>query len=140
MSYSFIETDESDGFRLYYRYDYDRLSACPLTIHALIHIPNDTLNAGPLSRIWEFVSERIMGLIARSVTSKRFPFSQLSRNVKKIKMVAIKYGVEDQLHLHRNRRDWSVLGAHEEMLLHISKSSYLLSITLDLFSRRYHCS
>ena len=55
-------------------------------------------------------------------------------------MVAMKYGVEDQLHLHRNRRDWSVLGAHEEMLLHISKSSYLLSITLDLFSRRYHRS
>jgi hypothetical protein len=60
-----------------------------------------------------------MGLIARSVTSKRFPFSQLSKNVKKmeqIKMVAMKYGVENQLHLHRNRRDWSVLGAHEEML------------------------
>jgi hypothetical protein len=84
-----------------------------------------------------------MGLIARSVTSKRFPFSQLSKNVKKmeqIKMVAMKYGVEDQLHLHRNRRDWSVLGAHEEMLQHISKSFYLLSIIIDLFSRRYHRS
>jgi len=110
--------------RLYYRYDYDRLSACPLTIHALIHIPNDTRNAGPLSRIWEFVTERVMGLIARSVKSKRFPFSQLARGAKKmeqIKMVAMKYQLEDELNLRRKRRDWSVLGADEEMLLHISK-------------------
>jgi hypothetical protein len=55
-------------------------------------------------------------------------------------MVAMKYRVEDQLHLHRNRRDWSVLGAHEEMLQHISRSSYLLSIITYLFSRRYHRS
>jgi hypothetical protein len=87
----------SDAFRLYYQYEYSHLSACPLTIHALIHIPNDTRNAGPLSHIWEFSTERIMGLIAQSVTNKQCPFSRLSKNVKKmeqIKLTTMKYGVE----------------------------------------------
>jgi hypothetical protein len=120
----------SDTLRLYYRYQYTRLSACPLTIHALIHIPNDTRNAGPLSRIWEFSTERIMGLVARSVTNKQYPFSQLSKSVKKmeqIKLTAMKYGVEGQLNLQKPRRDWSKLGAQEEMMLQISKYRLLLT-------------
>lgn len=109
--------------RLYYRYDMERISACPLTAHAMIHLASDTRHAGPLSRIWEYVTERFMGRIARSVTSRQYPFSQLAETIKRteqIKVVALRYGLEDQLKLERTRRDWSRLGAQETMLLEIS--------------------
>jgi hypothetical protein len=76
-----------------------------------------------------------MGLVARSVTNKQYPFSQLSKNVKKmeqIKLTAMKYGVEEQLNLKRPRRDWSKFGAQEEMMLHISK--YMV-LSTDAFKR-----
>lgn len=101
-----------------------RISTCPLTIHAIIHLISSTRHAGPLSRIWEFVTERYMGKIARSVTSRQYPFSQLAETIKKqeqIKTVAIKLGLEEELFLTNNRRDWSVLGSQESMILEISK-------------------
>lgn len=76
-----------------------------------------------------------MGLIARSVTNKQYPFSQLSKNVKKmeqIKLLAMVYGVESELNLSRKRRDWSLLGAHEEMRERISTSSIRFKITTKL--------
>jgi hypothetical protein len=107
----------------------ERISACPLTLHAMIHLASDTRNAGPLSRIWEYVTERFMGRIARSITSRQYPFSQLAETVKRteqIKVVALRYGLEDQLKLERTRRDWSRLGAQETMLLDISGYKILI--------------
>ncbi|KAG8695234.1 hypothetical protein FRC08_007954 [Ceratobasidium sp. 394] len=47
--------------RLYYRYDHDRLPACVLTIHALLHIPHYIRQTGPPSATWSFVMERFYG-------------------------------------------------------------------------------
>lgn len=109
----------------------DRISTCPLTIHAIIHLVSSTRHAGPLSRIWEYVTERLMGKIARSVTSRQYPFSQLSETVKKweqMKILAIKYGLEKDLFLADERRDWSVEGQQETMIPEISK--YIVSSTI----------
>jgi hypothetical protein len=76
-----------------------------------------------------------MGLIARSVTNKQYPFSQLSKNVKKmeqIKLTAMKYGVEDELNLRRPRRDWSRLGAQEQMMHHISEYMFFSAEASEL--------
>lgn len=102
----------------------DRTSTCPLTIHALIHLASDTPQSGPLSRIWEYVTERYMGKIARNVTSRRYPVSQIAETVKKqdqMKTVATKFGLEKELFLAGKRRDWSVLGSQETMIPTISK-------------------
>ena len=107
----------------------DRISACPLTVHALIHLHNDTLHAGPLSRIWEYVTERFMGKIAQSVTSCQYPFSQLSKTVKKmeqVKMVAFRFGKEKELYFGRERRDWSKITQQEKVYPGISKSGSCL--------------
>lgn len=100
-----------------------RISTCPLTIHALIHLAGTTRHAGPLSRIWEYVTERFMGKIARNVTSRQYPFSQIAESVKKqeqLKTIAIKFGLEEELFQANERRDWSVLGQQETMALEIS--------------------
>jgi len=49
--------------------------------HALDHLPDDILNAGPPLALWEFVTERSMGEVARSVTSHVYPFSQLANTL-----------------------------------------------------------
>lgn len=105
-----------------------RLSTCPLTIHALIHVAQATRDAGPLSRIWEYVTERFMGKIARNVTSRQYPFSQIAESVKKqeqLKTVAMKFGLEEELFQADRRRNWSVLGGQERMVLEISQYLFL---------------
>ncbi|KAF7291397.1 hypothetical protein MIND_01284300 [Mycena indigotica] len=47
----------TDYERYYYQYDESRLSACPLTIHALLHIPDDILNGGPMWTYWNYITE-----------------------------------------------------------------------------------
>jgi hypothetical protein len=112
-----------------YRFEMDRISACLLTVHALIHLHNDTLHAGPLSRIWEYVTERFMGKIAQSITSRQYPFSQLAKTVKKmeqVKMVVFKYGLEKKLYFAKERRGWSKITQQEKAYPEISKLALLL--------------
>ena len=49
-----------------------------LTSHALNHLPDDIYNTGPPPALWEFVTERSMGEVTQSVTSRIFPFAQLA--------------------------------------------------------------
>lgn len=109
--------------RLYYQYDSKRVTACPLTIHALLHIASDTRHLGPLSHIWEFATERSMGSIARSVKNKKLPFAQLAETVKvreQLKMVMARYRLAKELSISRTRRDWGKLSSKEQMILEIS--------------------
>jgi hypothetical protein len=111
-------------YRYYYRYKIGRISTCPLTMHAIIHLVSSTRHAGPLSCIWEYITERFMGKIARSIKSRQYPFSQLAETVKKgeqIKVLAIKYGLEKELFLTDKRCNWSVEGKQERMIPEISK-------------------
>jgi hypothetical protein len=65
-----------------------------------------------------------MGKIACSVTSRQYPFSQLAETIKKqeqLKTVAMKFGLEGELFLTKQRRDWSVLGSQESMVPEISE-------------------
>jgi hypothetical protein len=64
-----------------------------------------------------------MGKIARNVTSRQYPFSQIAETVKKgeqLKTVAMKFGMEEELFQADNRRDWSDLGHQERMIPEIS--------------------
>jgi hypothetical protein len=64
-----------------------------------------------------------MGKIARNVTSRQYPFSQIAETVKKgeqLKTVAMRFGIEDRLFQADERRDWSILGSQERMILEIS--------------------
>ncbi|KAJ7666787.1 hypothetical protein DFH06DRAFT_984464 [Mycena polygramma] len=66
---------------LYYQFDADRLSACPLTIHALLHIAPGIKFTGPVWCYWAFPMERYCGSIQPGIRSRRFPWASLDRYV-----------------------------------------------------------
>ncbi|QRV93204.1 hypothetical protein RhiJN_21257 [Ceratobasidium sp. AG-Ba] len=58
----------------YYQYEESRLSACPLTIHALLHIPFYIRHIAPVWASWTFVMERFCGYLILAVTNRVDPF------------------------------------------------------------------
>ena len=95
----------------YSQYDPKRLCVMTLAGHALDHLPDDILNTGPPSALWEFVTERSMGEVARSVTSRVYPFSQLARTLmqrEQLKVVRMRYpDMNQELDYSGDRRDWN---------------------------------
>ena len=65
----------------YYQHDPSRLSTCPLTIHALLHIADSIVAAGPVWASWAFPMERYCGFIQPAFKSRRFPFACINRFV-----------------------------------------------------------
>lgn len=47
---------------------------CPLTLHALLHVPDDILTNGPCCYNWTFVMERWCGTLVAAVKSRVKPF------------------------------------------------------------------
>src|SRR5260370_25731911 len=60
--------------RIYYQFKSNHLSTCPLTAHALLHIPNDIQNNGPPCMNWTFVMERWCGSLLPEIKSWKKPF------------------------------------------------------------------
>ncbi|KAI0371589.1 hypothetical protein BV20DRAFT_1035223 [Pilatotrama ljubarskyi] len=67
--------------QFYYQYDLQRLAACPLTIHVLLHIADSILTAGPVWTTWAFPMERYCGTLQPAIRSRRFPYASLNRYV-----------------------------------------------------------
>ncbi|KAI0054434.1 hypothetical protein BV25DRAFT_1817076 [Artomyces pyxidatus] len=66
---------------LYYQYNPQRISACPVTIHALLHIADSIISCGPAWAYWAFPMERYCGLIRPGIKSRKHPFASLDRFV-----------------------------------------------------------
>lgn len=66
---------------LYYQYDVDRLPACPLTVHALLHTVDDIEMNGPHPCNWSFLIERYCGSLLPAIKSRKLPFVALSMRV-----------------------------------------------------------
>lgn len=47
---------------------------CPLTVHGLLHIPDDIVQSGPCCYNWSFLVERWCGSLAPAIKSKVKPF------------------------------------------------------------------
>lgn len=73
--------------RLYYQYDIDKLSACPLTVHALLHVPGDIRKNGPPCMNWSFVMERWCGWLLPAVKSRKLPYVSLALRQHQIAML-----------------------------------------------------
>ena len=91
-----------------------------LAMHEMDHIPEDILNCGPPPALWEFVTERSMGEVARSVTSRRFPFLQLARTLiqrEQIKVLQMRYHkMSDSLDYSVPERDWNTISCAEKLI------------------------
>ncbi|KAJ7237962.1 hypothetical protein C8J57DRAFT_1566441 [Mycena rebaudengoi] len=67
--------------KYYYQYDESRLSACPLTIHGWLHVPDNIRFCGPSWTTWTFYMERFCGWMQSGLRSRRFPWSNLNNLV-----------------------------------------------------------
>ncbi|KAF8595661.1 hypothetical protein BDV93DRAFT_574581 [Ceratobasidium sp. AG-I] len=65
----------------YYQYNYNRLSVCKLTLHALLHIPDEVIRCGPVWVSWSFSIERYCREITFCTLSKVVPYSTINRHV-----------------------------------------------------------
>ncbi|KAG9079645.1 hypothetical protein FRC06_007605, partial [Ceratobasidium sp. 370] len=67
----------------YYQHRASRLPACPLTIHALLHIPYYLRRTGPLWASWAFIMERFCGSLLPAVKNRVRPYEHLDNYVQR---------------------------------------------------------
>ncbi|QRW01118.1 Transposase family Tnp2 protein [Ceratobasidium sp. AG-Ba] len=99
-----------DYEKYYYQYQYDRLPACPLTIHALLHIPYYIRKTGPLWASWAFVMERFCGHLLPAVKNRYQPYRHLDNYIirsAQMKVVCHTYGLPT---LARSTVKWTFEG------------------------------
>lgn len=94
--------------RLYYQYNPNRVSACPLTIHALLHIPDGIEQTGPVWVSWAFPTERFCGRLLPVIKSWRHPFANLDNYVvasAQLWQIKLKYNLHEALLLGPRKGD-----------------------------------
>jgi hypothetical protein len=94
----------ADAFchRIYYQYSPDRLSACPLTIHMLLHILDAINETGPVWTAWAFLTERFCGRLLPAIKSQQHPFANINNYVGasvQLLQIKIKHDLQEELSL-----------------------------------------
>ena len=87
---------------MYYQYSPSRLSACPLSIHALLHVVDGIEAAGPVWTYWAFPTERFCGRLLPEIRSRRHPFSNIDNFVvasATLSQIKILYNLDEELSL-----------------------------------------
>ncbi|KAG9121451.1 hypothetical protein FRC07_002590 [Ceratobasidium sp. 392] len=74
--------------KYYYQYDYDRLPACKLTLHALLHVADDVKLTGPPWASWSFSIERFCRDVTACVLSKVVPYSTVNKHILQISQLS----------------------------------------------------
>ncbi|KAG8734373.1 hypothetical protein FRC10_011753 [Ceratobasidium sp. 414] len=69
--------------RYYFQYEAHRLPACPLMIHAILHIPFYIRRSGPLWASWSFVMERFCGHLLPAVKNRVRPYEHMDNYVQR---------------------------------------------------------
>ncbi|PPQ81548.1 hypothetical protein CVT24_000065 [Panaeolus cyanescens] len=93
---------------LYYERDPDRLSTCPLTIHALLHIADSIETMGPVWTYWAWPMERHCNKLLPSIRSRRHPYVCISTFVSavaQLDQIRLKYNLVDALNLDPVKKD-----------------------------------
>src|ERR1700675_1431827 len=108
MSYPLDFKFEFTFLRLYYQYSPSRLSACPLTIHALLHVVDGMEAAGPVWTYWAFPTEWFCGQLLPQIHSRRHPFSNIDNFVvasAKLSQIKIMYNLNEELSLRPKKAE-----------------------------------
>jgi hypothetical protein len=83
---------------------------CPITIHALLHIADSIVTAGPVWTSWAFPMERFCSALQPAISSRRFPFASINRYLVDhtcLQLVRILYSAERELQMkaHLSQQD-----------------------------------
>ncbi|KAF9645546.1 hypothetical protein BDM02DRAFT_3203518 [Thelephora ganbajun] len=88
---------------IFYQRNPSWLSACPVTVHGLLHIADGIEAAGPVWAAWAFVMERYCGYIKRSaVRSRKHAQASIDKRIletTQLEMVKMRYGLTKTLSL-----------------------------------------
>ena len=87
-------------YRIFYQHDILRLSTCPFSIHALLHIADGIESTGPVWCYWAFAMEHFCSAVGQHVRNRQNPYASLDRRVRDLaglQMVKLKYGLMDEL-------------------------------------------
>ncbi|PKY61197.1 hypothetical protein RhiirA4_521455 [Rhizophagus irregularis] len=68
-------------FREYYQHNSQRLAACRISFHYLLHVANCIKYCGPSWTHWQFPMERICGILQPLIKSRLNPYSNLSNTL-----------------------------------------------------------
>jgi len=103
---------------LYYRNDADRLSACPLTIHALLHIPEGIAANGPVWTNWAFPMERHCNTLLPAIKSRCYPYESINSFVTataQLNQIQLLYNLDRELYLDPDQKETNKL-IHESCM------------------------
>ena len=90
----------SNAFRFYYQHNISRLSACPLTIHALLHVGSSIRANGPVWTNWAFPMERYCGDVVRHVRNQRYPYigiNNYATSSAQLAQLKLRYDLDEEL-------------------------------------------
>jgi hypothetical protein len=93
--------------RIFYQKNPSRISACPVTIHGLLHIADGIAAAGPVWATWAFVMERYCGFVKRrAVRSRAHPYASINRRIlemAQLNVILMRYSLRKKLTLKAKR-------------------------------------
>ncbi|KAF8666953.1 Transposase family tnp2 [Rhizoctonia solani] len=67
--------------QIYYQFDEERLQACPVNLHYLLHLVDSIEFLGPIGGYWAYPMERFCSYIGNSVKSRRYPYANIDQRV-----------------------------------------------------------
>jgi len=83
------------------------MSACPVTVHGLLHVADGIEAMGPVWTTWVFVMERYCGYIKRStVRSRKHALASIDNRIleaTQLEMAKMRYGLTKKLSLQPKR-------------------------------------
>ncbi len=95
---------------MYYNHDPLRVSACPLTVHALLHIAPSIREIGPQWAAWAYPMERYCGDLKKNVKSRRHPYVSLNNYITAdahLKQIELMYNLRNDLSFEPPKIDHS---------------------------------
>lgn len=68
-------------FREYYQYNTQRLAACRISLHYILHVADCIKYCGPCWSHWQFPMERVCGIFKPLIKSRINPYSNLANTL-----------------------------------------------------------
>ncbi|KAJ8091123.1 hypothetical protein PM082_024604 [Marasmius tenuissimus] len=93
--------------KLYYQYDPECARACPLTLHALLHIVDGLKWVGPVWTYWAFPMEHYCGWLQPAIKSRRHPFAAIDNYITsfvQLSHIKIMYNLHDKLEMRPHKK------------------------------------
>ncbi|KAJ8090928.1 hypothetical protein PM082_024852 [Marasmius tenuissimus] len=99
--------------KLYYQHDPDRVRACPLTLHALLHIVDGLEWVGPVWTYWAFPMERYCGRLQPAIKSRHHPFAAINNYITsfaQLSHIKVMYNLHYKLEMRPHKKREMVAG------------------------------